>query len=105
MTQNTPENSPQEVAPGNGPAIDYDKLGASLKESLKDLLPQQAPPPPVAGGNDPDMVARIDALPEKIVNGIREAFAPAEPPKEENPPKEEQKPPGKMTFREWWGGQ
>jgi len=109
MTQQVPEKPAENVAPSNGPAIDYDKLSSSLAESLKGILPQQAPPaqtPPVANGNNADLQVAIDALPEKIVNGIREAFAPAEPPKEE-PPKEEATPkePGKSSsFHEWWFG-
>lgn len=107
MTQPAGENPAENVAPSNGPAIDYDKLSATLTESLKGIFPQApAQPAPVASGNDADLRVAIDALPEKIVNGIREAFAPATPPAAEEPSKEKEevKQPGKRTFAEFWGG-
>jgi hypothetical protein len=105
MTEQTPENPTQEVAKGNVPEIDYDKLAASLKN----VLPQ-APAPvqqPVASGNsDFATRAEIDALPEKMVNAFREAFTPAKAPEEEAPKEEAPatKEPGSKSFVERWFG-
>lgn len=111
MTQNAPENPPQNVAPSNVPEIDYDKLSTSVAEKLKGLTQSapapQNPPSNDAGGNN-SLQTSIDALPEKIVNGIREAFQTPKPeatPPANEPPKEEHPEPGKpRSFADWWIG-
>lgn len=76
MTVQTPENQPENVASGNGPEIDYDKLSKSVADAVKGVLPTATAPAaqPSASSSDESLRVAIDAMPEKIVNGIKEAF-------------------------------
>lgn len=74
---------------------------------------QSATPPPAhsVGPSRTDLLSTIDAMPDKIVDAIREAFpaqqtnAPTETPAPASETPAEQAPGKKGSFAEWWFGQ
>ena len=79
-------------------------------DSVSNGHPSTHQPPPV---DISSLTTAIAALPEQIVNAVREAITPPKTPTRTTTPKtvdkpatepSETKPPGHKTFSEWWFG-
>lgn len=117
-TPSEPTGTP-ETQPANGPAN-------TAPTNPAPVTPAPAPAnPPAQTGNTfgHDLKTSIDALPEKIISGLREAMQPANPPKQETPKAETAstqtstdtnaattsqpattEPGKKRSFGDWWFG-
>lgn len=77
--------------------------------------PQQQQSPPSYSGGNSDLAQKLDALPEKIVNAIREATGQNRPQQQQQPPaappatppaaQTPDTPPKEKTFAEKWFGE
>jgi hypothetical protein len=118
----TPEAQPasQPVAPSNNPPAtppvaqgnsypNADELAEKLLSKMRETFPanaQSTNAPASGSSNNDQLLTAIQALPETIVNAIKESTQPATPPAAtENSSQQSKSEPGSRTLAQRWFGQ
>ncbi len=102
-TETPPESPPATSQPSSQPSTNPETQSPAPPPSTSSPAPSGTPTPATSRNDNGDVIAAINAMPERITNALREALQPAKP--AETPPPATSTPnePGKpKSFSEWW---